>query len=53
MDLFLLDALSYRDRNDLSQNFTSSNKTLFGKEQLQWLAGAFKIKLHMENSFRR
>jgi alkaline phosphatase D len=37
MDLFLLDALSYRDRNDLSQNFTSSNKTLFGKEQLRWL----------------
>ena len=31
MDLFILDARSHRDRNDLSQNFTSANKTLFGK----------------------
>jgi len=37
MDLFILDAHSYRDRNDLPQNSTTINKTLFGKEQLNWL----------------
>lgn len=35
MDLFILDAHSYRSRNDLPDTY--SNKTLFGKEQLHWL----------------
>jgi phosphodiesterase/alkaline phosphatase D-like protein len=35
MDLFILDAHSYRSSNDLPD--THSNKTLFGKEQLHWL----------------
>ena len=37
MDHFILDAHSYRDRNDLSQNLTTENKTLFGKDQIRWL----------------
>jgi len=58
MDLFILDAHMYRDRNDLPQNLINNetntnsptvnidtdtslkntfNKTLLGKEQLQWL----------------
>ena len=35
LDLFILDAHSYRSRNDLPDS--SVNKTLFGKEQLKWL----------------
>lgn len=37
MDLFILDAHSYRDRNDFPQNLANINKTLFGKDQLKWL----------------
>lgn len=35
LDLIILDAHSYRSRNDLPDS--SVNKTLFGKEQLKWL----------------
>ena len=40
IDLFILDAHSYRSRNDLPD--TSSNKTLFGKDQIQWLEQGLK-----------
>ena len=35
MDLFILDAHSYRSRNSLPD--TANNKTLLGKEQVNWL----------------
>jgi alkaline phosphatase D len=35
LELFLLDAHSYRSRNDLPNTY--ANKTLYGKEQLRWL----------------
>lgn len=37
VDLFILDAHSYRDRNDLPQNLNTENKTLFGPDQIKWL----------------
>jgi alkaline phosphatase D len=36
LDLFLLDMHSYRSRNDLPDT-TQNNKTLLGRDQLQWL----------------
>ena len=36
MDLFLLDAHSYRSINTLEDNSTN-NKTLYGKQQIEWL----------------
>jgi len=36
LDLFLLDAHSYRSRSDLPDT-PQNNKTLYGKEQLRWL----------------
>jgi alkaline phosphatase D len=36
LDLFLLDAHSYRSRSDLD-DIPENNKTLLGKEQLRWL----------------
>ena len=36
LDLFLLDAHSYRSQNDLPDT-VQNNKTLYGKEQLNWL----------------
>jgi alkaline phosphatase D len=36
LDLFLLDAHSYRSRSDLPDT-PENNKTLYGKEQLRWL----------------
>ena len=36
LDLFLLDAHSYRSRSDLNDT-VENNKTIFGKQQLQWL----------------
>lgn len=39
LDLFLLDAHSYRSHNDIPDNL-QNNKTLYGKEQLNWLRNA-------------
>lgn len=36
LDIFLVDAHSYRSRSDLDDTL-ANNKTLLGKEQLQWL----------------